>query len=251
MLGLLLWKRKLAAMTPALARGAAMPVRYNYGSDQKFSPAAMALTGGIVLLVGLGLMTTNHVIIKPLLPKIIEVTNIEQPIPPPPPEPEAKSVTPPRSVVTAPASPVKPLVDTGVPVQPPADKPFELTSTGGDGPDPGPVVELPKPDIVPPPLPDPVIVRAMRDPRYAAAFQPDYPAAMQRQEKEGRVSLKVLVGTDGRVKAVQILSATDPAFAEATERQARKAWRFKPATRDGVPQEEWFTTNVVFRLDQA
>ena len=46
--------------------------------------------------------------------------------------------------------------------------------------------------------------------------------------------LRILVGTDGRVRQVQILNATDPDFARATEKQALKAWRFKPATRDGV-----------------
>ena len=110
---------------------------------------------------------------------------------------------------------------------------------------------VPSPVPTPPPAADPVITKVMRDPKYVRAFQPDYPAAMQRQEVEGRVSVKVLVGTDGRVKQVQILSATDPAFAEATRRQAMSSWRFKPATRDGVAQEEWFTTSVIFKLDQA
>lgn len=61
--------------------------------------------------------------------------------------------------------------------------------------------------------------------------------------------MKVLVGIDGRVKAVELVSADDPGFAEATRRQALRHWRFRPATRDGVPVESWRTMTVRFRMD--
>lgn len=266
MLGLILWKQKLmrtatgtaglagaghAGLSHRASHRALADQRYSYGADQKFSPTAMLLTGGIVALVGLGLMSMNAEAIKKHI-IIIDGSNI--PVPPPP-QPKEKPVEikkvehQPKTNVTVvkPVTDVKPLTDSMVKPYDPGPVPF--TPTIGKDLDPAPYVPPPTP--MPPVAADPVITKVMRDPKYARAFQPDYPAAMQRLEKEGRVSVKVLVGTDGRVKQVEILSATDPAFAEATRRQAMGSWRFKPATRDGVAQEEWFTTSVVFRLDQA
>ncbi len=96
----------------------------------------------------------------------------------------------------------------------------------------------------------PTLTGATRDSRYANAFQPTYPAAERRAGNEGRVVVRVLIGTDGRVKQVEKVSAASDAFFEVTERQALNKWRFKPATRDGVPQESWQILSVSFRLDE-
>ncbi|HVI98116.1 MAG TPA: energy transducer TonB [Sphingomonas sp.] len=101
-------------------------------------------------------------------------------------------------------------------------------------------------DPPPPPLP---LLPAGIDPRYADALQPPYPPAEQRANREGVVVLKVLIGTDGRVKQVERVSATSDAFFAATRRQALGHWRFKPATRGGVPQESWVTKSVRFVLN--
>src|SRR3546814_1786436 len=90
----------------------------------------------------------------------------------------------------------------------------------------------------PPPPPLPPLIAAQADPRYAAALQPAYPSAERRANREGNVVIKVLIGTDGRVKRVERVSATSDAFFEATRRQALGHWRFKPATRGGVPPEK-------------
>ena len=100
-----------------------------------------------------------------------------------------------------------------------------------------------------PKVPTPIFKAALRDPRFAKAFQPEYPVGKLRLEIEGSVTVRILVGTDGRVRQVQILNATDPDFARATEKQALKAWRFKPATRDGVPVEDWQTLTVRFDIN--
>ena len=96
----------------------------------------------------------------------------------------------------------------------------------------------------------PTLTGATRDSRYANAFQPIYPPAERRAGNEGRVVVRVLIGTDGRVKQVEKVSAASDAFFEVTERQAMNKWRFKPATRDGVPQESWQILSVSFRLDE-
>ncbi|WP_337846020.1 TonB family protein [Sphingomonas sp.] len=125
----------------------------------------------------------------------------------------------------------------------------------GTTPDPsspaGPVVADPGPlsggAPIAPPAP-PVIVGATVDPRYADALQPPYPQSEIRAQTEGRLTARVLVGVDGRVKAIEILRSPSRGLAEATRRHALTKWRFKPATRDGVPYEDWMTMTLSFRL---
>ena len=93
------------------------------------------------------------------------------------------------------------------------------------------------------------IVDAVVDPRFAHQFQPDYPSQLARENIEGVVKVRVLVGIDGRVKAIEMLSATDPLFFDTTERKAMRSWRFRPATRDGVPMETWQVMAVRFRME--
>lgn len=80
-------------------------------------------------------------------------------------------------------------------------------------------------------------------------LQPPYPAAEQRAQREGVVRIRVTIGPDGRVTAVERLSATSDAFWLATQRQALSRWRFRPATLDGHPVEGSQVMTVQFRLE--
>ena len=86
------------------------------------------------------------------------------------------------------------------------------------------------------------------DGRFAGAFQPDYPASEQRRGIEGVVKVRVLIGTHGRVKAVELVSTDSPGFFEETRRRALAKWRFKPATRGGVAEESWKVMTVRFQI---
>jgi protein TonB len=116
--------------------------------------------------------------------------------------------------------------------------------------DPGPIgparVE-PQPEPAPMPKPEPVRTEAQIDPR--SKLQPPYPASEERAEVTGSVTVLVTIGTDGRVKDVQKVRAANEAFYRATEQQALRHWRFKPAMVDGKPIESRKTMTVHFRLD--
>ena len=86
------------------------------------------------------------------------------------------------------------------------------------------------------------------DPRAMSAFQPDYPGSMIRQGAEGTVTVRVSIGTDGKVTGIERISATDEAFWVATQRHAMRKWRFRPATRDGVPVPGTKVLTVHFKL---
>ncbi len=99
-------------------------------------------------------------------------------------------------------------------------------------------------------VPDPVIVPARLNSRYAEQFQPAYPASQLRLEREGEVSVRVLVGTDGRVKSIELVDAPHADFWSATRKQALGNWRFAPATRDGKPYESWMSLKVRFQISR-
>ena len=97
--------------------------------------------------------------------------------------------------------------------------------------------------------PDPVMIDASLNRRYADDFQPAYPLGQLRREREGTVSVRVLVGTDGRVKDIQLIDSPHEDFWSATRKQALGKWRFTPATEDGKPVESWMTLKVLFQIN--
>jgi len=93
-----------------------------------------------------------------------------------------------------------------------------------------------------------VFVQALPDPRYARDFQPADPPSMQRMEMEGTVTVRVKIGADGRVFAVEKLFAASEDFWNVTREQALHKWRFRPATRDGAPVESERVMTVHFQI---
>lgn len=204
---------------------------------------AVLINGSIIVAVALSPMVAEQMR-RPTGTAIFDVP-IEKPKPP---VLEEGAKPKPLDPMFAPDTPflLPPRPDT----LPTTDNPPSLQPlVGGDGTgvglpaDPQPVIEKPV-------LPPPVFVAAMRDPRYLNDFQPDYPRALEKDQVEGLVRLKVLIGRDGRVRQVQILNSTNSLFAQAAERQALKAWRFRPATRGGEAVEDWQTLTVRFSIRQ-
>ena len=174
---------------------------------------------------------------KPLITYVVKPTPTPPPDPRPKPAPQARTKAGPvidKPIVTTPAAPDQPYV--GPPEQP-------YTGTPGTGEGPGPAT------VIDPPKPPPVITGSEVDLRYARDFQPLYPPAEQRAGRDGVVTLKVLVGVDGRVVRAEQVLATSDEFWRVTLRQALARWRFKPATRDGVAFEQWRTMTVRFNLE--
>jgi protein TonB len=213
--------------------------RYRSG---QLNPGSLGLSVSIVGgLIAAGMLSTT--VIETFVPPDTPLTVYPvTPEPPPPPErklkPEVKTQAPvptaPDPIVTTPTEIVRP------PVAPPLPGPVITAGTDeGTG---AVVIDPPKPA-------PPVLTGADVDPRYAGDFQPLYPPAEQRAGNEGVVTLRVLIGVDGRVREVERITSPSEAFWRVTEQRARAKWRFKPATRDGVPYESWKTMTVRFRMD--
>lgn len=208
-----------------------------------FSPVSI---GGALIINGTmlaALIALNPEVIPPILGGPIEIINIPTP-PPAQPITEKKQAEKeqPRETVrqdfTPPIAPVNIVeIKTGLTIPPTTGETF------GTGP--STIIEP-----ITPPRP-PIEIGARLNPRYAGDLQPGYPQGMLRLNIEGKVTVSVLVGTDGRVKDVKAIAFSQEEFLKATREQAMRKWRFTPATRDGTPIESWREMSVRFEMPDA
>lgn len=211
-----------------------------FETRRRISPTGLTI---VILLHGAAITALALSKMEVIGPTVIPPTTIydvfdppePEPIPDPPKQPEVK----PKSQVdyVKPIVPPLPRQSDPVVVQPRDNVViFDPRPIGRDEPAPVP----PKP-IPAPPAPTPAKMRS-------GDLQPPYPPALEASQTEGKVAVRITIGADGRVKAVEKVSATHDAFFRATERHARRAWRFTPATRDGKPVESRQVITVDFQL---
>jgi periplasmic protein TonB len=223
----------------------------SYASETKrANPASMALAigvnGSIILAVALSPVVAER--IKPTPPTWTE--NI--PIEPKPVEPEEKKAdidTKPLEKVYVPTPTNKDLPVDPVDISTGQEETTDTTVADGKG---GGEIRIQDPVIVEPKLPDPppaIFRGAARDLRFARDFQPNYPPGLLQKEIEGTASIRVLIGTDGRVRRAEVVSASHPDFGAAAVKQALKSWRFRPATRGDEVVEDWQTLTVKFEIN--
>lgn len=210
---------------------------------------------------------TAAVIIKPapapVVEKSVEVTFVKEMAPPPPPPPPAPLLRPQAPPpAAAPVVPkhlkrivvdkvrVKPLrapvkVVKGPPAEadPSLDRGVEVAGEGlGDpagleggavGADPM-VAAVPLPESATPPRP------------LSGNALPAFPVAAREAGKEGLVVLRIVVGLDGAVEAVEVLRGEDP-FVEAAVQTVR-SWRYRPAMQAGSAIRVQHIVRIPFQL---
>ncbi|HEU0311361.1 MAG TPA: energy transducer TonB [Sphingomicrobium sp.] len=101
-----------------------------------------------------------------------------------------------------------------------------------------------------PPKPAPVRVAA-RFATSAGALKPPYPNDKLRAEEEATLKLRLTIDARGRVSAVDPVGTADPSFLQAARRHIMKAWRYKPATEDGVAVPSSTVISLSFRLEEV
>ena len=207
------------------------------GLDPRSATIALVINGAVL---GALVFAAPEVLRIPHDPglKIYPVPIDPPPKPLPPPKPMPRTAPTPGPVAPISVVPSTPTIEPG----PMAFTPTPFTLADDTGTVSGTATATPTP------TPTPALVGPQIDPRYVRDLQPDYPAQETRAAREGRVVVRVLIGTDGRVLQVERTSATSDAFWRATQRQALTHWRFRPATRGGVPEEAWRTMAISFVL---
>lgn len=231
-------KRGATAPAPASASTASF-ARDSYDPGARHRPLAAALAFGLPAVLVVAVALSPMIVDRPPRTEPQQWTSIAVATPEPEPRPvdPAPHSRPAPTILTAPPPLLPRVSDSSPEAAPPSPYTPPLGSGTGS-------------IVADPPLPPqaaPFIVAEV-DPRYAPSFQPEYPASEQRREVEGIVRVRVLIGTDGRVKAVELVSSDSPGFFEATKRRALTKWRFKPATRGGIAEESWKEMTVRFQI---
>ena len=75
-----------------------------------------------------------------------------------------------------------------------------------------------------------------------------YPTCARRFGLEGVVVVRVLVSKAGTVRRVVPIHARPVAYFEDSTISYVETWRFRPASKNGVPVEAWVTQRVHYRL---
>jgi periplasmic protein TonB len=210
-----------------------MSASISSGAGLRAVPTRLLVVAGLHVVAIWALINGLHLhVLTSAPPQISEATMIDQE---PPPTEIVTQQKPALRTETA-ITDVKPVID-------PIEEPPQHTDD--------PVFTLPTgPGAVPfIPTPGPIITGAAVDPRHPLT-QPPYPPAAIRGNEEGALNLSILVGTDGRVRDVKVAESSGSSrLDQAAMSEARSHWRLRPATRNGVPFEQWLTLRVVFHLE--
>ena len=152
---------------------------------------------------------------------------------------------PPPKKVDLPPPPVAPPVKINVAPAPP-----QITTTVTPPPAPPPIILAPPPAAPPPPS-RAKAASPNKQGSWAARIQENYPPRALREEREGRVGVRVTIGPDGRVSGCSVTSSSgspdlDQAACDGMTRYAR----YNPALDDaGNPTSGAASTAIVYRLN--
>lgn len=222
------------------------PIDLRQRGDRLPSAARHTLVVGVLgvhILAGWALMQIDAVrsAVAEAAPLFVDL--LAPPAPPPPPPPPAPPVVrkqpkPPPPVIAAAPAPTPdpaPAFEVAAPEPPP------------------PVVAAPEPPAAPPtppappPAPEPKVIPATAV-RYVTPPAPVYPTQSQRLKEQGRVLLRVEIGTDGRARQVLVARSSGHARLDDAALTAVRAARFAPYTENGIALVVWTQVPIEFEL---
>jgi len=77
---------------------------------------------------------------------------------------------------------------------------------------------------------------------------PKYPKAARKAREEGTVILSAIIGNNGQIRDLEVLSSPSDLFADAATKAVSR-WEYEPYRVNGKPVEVETTINVVFKLE--
>ncbi|HZY19375.1 MAG TPA: TonB family protein [Ramlibacter sp.] len=230
------------------------------------SPALLnrntAIAGGVLLLhvaalwaLQSGLLRRTAEVIVPaaILTEIISAPPpVETPPPPAPPPPPVRvePTPPPRKVQAAPKRPAP--TPAPQPVATPDPTPVPAAPVGVSTPQPpAPPVAAP---VAPSPAPAPALAPARvelpsTDADYLQNPKPAYPPMSKRLGEQGKVIVRVLIGTDGTAQKAEVAESSGFERLDQAAVNTVLKWRYVPGRRGGVPETMWFRVPINFVLE--
>jgi protein TonB len=89
----------------------------------------------------------------------------------------------------------------------------------------------------------PVINAAVNCPK------PEYPSSSRRNEEEGTVQLRFLIGAEGQVLESQVEKSSGYTRLDEAARVALSRCQFKPGTLNGKAEQSWASMKYTWRLE--
>ncbi|PUE14395.1 energy transducer TonB [Limnohabitans sp. MMS-10A-160] len=155
-----------------------------------------------------------------------------------PPQPAPKLPPPPKSLPPPTAS--VPVPDVPAPLAAPAAHAIAAVSAAPQAAaTPAPSAPAGKADAV----------RTSAVVNSANCEKPEYPSASRRMEEEGTVSLRFLIGVDGKVIQSEIEKSSGYKRLDEAARAGLSRCQFRPATVDGKPEQAWASMRYTWRLE--
>jgi len=197
--------------------------------------ALIHLALGYALVTGLAYSAFKKAVERVTTVDIEEPEPEEEPPPPPPDEVQPPPIVAPPPPINLSTTP--PVVETVITPPPPA-----------------PVIPVARPVAPPPPPPAPSKARGATPDglaRWSARIQEQYPPRAVRDEIEGRVGVRVTVGSNGRVADCSVSSSSGSSILdEAACSGMRNYARFNPALdAAGNPTNGSYSTTIVYQLN--
>ena len=217
----------------------------------------LAIVSSVVLFHIAALWAMHTGLLQRVVEVVVPVMAISQAEPPPPPPkppepvkpPEPPKPTPPpktpQPVLTPPPTPQPPAPATP---EPPAVLAAPTASVTA------PVVPAAAPAPPPPaPPPPPAAPAKVELPSSKADYlhnpPPDYPRMSKRLGEQGKVVLKVLIGTDGAPQKVELVTSSGFERLDKSALDAAMRWRYVPGKRGGVAEAMWYQVPIQFTLE--
>ena len=91
-----------------------------------------------------------------------------------------------------------------------------------------------------------IVVPEIQQARLVVRVEPQYPALAKQIRLEGTVQIRAVIGKDGTVQSVEILSG-HPLLARAAQ-DAILRWRYTPTLLRGEPVEVETLITVIFKM---
>ncbi|AEB85184.1 TonB family protein [Alicycliphilus denitrificans K601] len=219
------------------------------------------IAGSVVLLHAAGLWALQSGLMRQAAEIIIPAEVLSEFLTPAPPAaPPAPPVPLPHKPTPAPPKPTPPK-PRPAPTPAPAPMPLAIADPTPapaapvgvvqQQPAAAPVEAAPAPaPAAPAAPPGPAIIQPSSDASHLNNPKPVYPAVSKRLGEQGKIVLRVLIGTDGLPQKIEIKQSSGY---ERLDRQAVDTvsrWRFVPGTRNGVPEAMWYLQPINFVLQQ-
>jgi protein TonB len=206
----------------------------------------VGLAGVVVLhvLILVALQAGLHRTVAQKLPPVVQALLLEEKrSEPPPPAPATPPQTPPPPNTPPPAFVPPPEVPATVA----APNAIAAVSVAP------PTVAAPAAPTTqaapsPPPRAAPV-TRTAAGVNVTQCDKPEYPVSSKRMEEEGTVTLRFLVGTDGKVIQSEIEKSSGFKRLDEAARAGLAKCQFRPAMTDGKPEQSWTTIKYLWRLE--